>query len=349
MSKHDFFPWRSTSQRFRGIKVISASAFIFLFLAILSTSGCIGLTGASKPASNQSTSSSAAMTVAPASISFGSVAVGSKASQSVTITNKGSADLTISKASSTAAGVTVSGATFPLVIAAGKQSSLNIVFTPKSAGALSGDVTIVSDTSSTSAVSLSGVGMAASAVLTSSTSSLNFGTVAIGKTASLTVTLTNAGNSDITVSKVTVGGATYSTSGVSAGLILTPGQSATLDARFAPVAAGIVSGSISVASNATNSPDTIALSGDGSQTAASHSATLSWSPSTSTVGGYNVYRSQTSGGPYQKLDGSIVAADSFTDSTVQAGGTYFYVITAVGSSGVESADSSQVSATIPTP
>ena len=67
----------------------------------------------------------------------------------------------------------------------------------------------------------------------------------------------------------------------------------------------------------------------------------------SVVAGYNVYRSQTSGGPYSKLDSSIVAADAYTDSSVQSGQTYYYVVTSVTSSGVESADSTQVSATVP--
>jgi hypothetical protein len=168
----------------------------------------------------------------------------------------------------------------------------------------------------------------------------------IGKSNSLTVTLTNSGNSNVTVSKVSTSGATYSTSGVSAGLILAPGQSATLDATFAPAAAGSLPGSVTVASNATNSPATISLSGAGTQTA-SPSVSLSWTPSTSTVAGYNVYRSEVSGGPYSRLDSSIVAADSYTDSTVQAGLTYYYVLTSVTSAGVESADSTQTAATIP--
>jgi fibronectin type 3 domain-containing protein len=76
---------------------------------------------------------------------------------------------------------------------------------------------------------------------------------------------------------------------------------------------------------------------------------LTWVPSTSVVAGYNVYRSEVSGGPYSKLDSNFVAANSLTDSSVQAGLTYYYVVTSVTSSGMESADSVQTSATIPTP
>jgi fibronectin type 3 domain-containing protein len=76
---------------------------------------------------------------------------------------------------------------------------------------------------------------------------------------------------------------------------------------------------------------------------------LTWIPSTSAVAGYHVYRSGVSGGPYSKLDSSVVATDSYTDPTVQAGQTYYFVVTSVTAAGVESADSTQVSVIVPTP
>jgi fibronectin type 3 domain-containing protein len=103
-----------------------------------------------------------------------------------------------------------------------------------------------------------------------------------------------------------------------------------------------------VASNATNSPSAITLSGTGVQPV-SHSVTLTWTASTSAVSGYNVYRSTISGGPFAKLNSSLITTTSYTDSTVQAALTYYYVVTSVDSTGVESAFSTQVSATIPTP
>jgi fibronectin type 3 domain-containing protein len=75
--------------------------------------------------------------------------------------------------------------------------------------------------------------------------------------------------------------------------------------------------------------------------------TLTWTASTSTVSGYNVYRSTVSGGPYTKLTASPVAATTYVDSTVTASQTYYYVVTAVDSSGVESANSAEVSAVVP--
>jgi len=67
------------------------------------------------------------------------------------------------------------------------------------------------------------------------------------------------------------------------------------------------------------------------------------------VAGYNVYRGTTSGGPYVKLNASLVPIFSYADSTVQSGQTYFYVVTAVDSNNIESVFSNEVSGTIPIP
>jgi fibronectin type 3 domain-containing protein len=54
-----------------------------------------------------------------------------------------------------------------------------------------------------------------------------------------------------------------------------------------------------------------------------------------------------SGGPYTKLTSTLLVATTYVDTAVLTGQTYFYVATSVDSSGVESADSMEVSATIP--
>jgi fibronectin type 3 domain-containing protein len=81
----------------------------------------------------------------------------------------------------------------------------------------------------------------------------------------------------------------------------------------------------------------------------SHSATLTLTPNSSNVAGYNVYRSSISNGPYTKLNSPLVTSPTFIDSTVLANQTYYYVATSVDSAGDETVYSNQVSATIPTP
>jgi Putative Ig domain/Cep192 domain 4 len=176
--------------------------------------------------------------------------------------------------------------------------------------------------------------------------SLSFSNVTVGTSATQNLAITVSGSANVTFSQVTVSGAGFSATSPSLPLTLSPNQSMSLGVTFAPASTGNVVGNISVVSDATNSPLSVSLSG---AAVAAHSVDLSWTASTSTVVGYNVYRSSQSAGPYTKLDSSLITGTSFADGTVQAGQTYYYVTTAVDSSNVESAFSNQVSAVIPTP
>ncbi len=73
---------------------------------------------------------------------------------------------------------------------------------------------------------------------------------------------------------------------------------------------------------------------------------LNWNDNLeSDLGGYNVYRSTTSGGPHLKLNVSLIATSSYADNTASNGTTYYYVVTAVDTSSNESGNSNQASAT----
>lgn len=342
-------------------KAISVASLALLLLLTLPFLGCTGVTGSNKAASTSTTApGSATVSLAPSSITFGSVAVGGTASQSVTISNDTESTVTISKASATAAGITITGVTFPVTIAAGMKATFDVAYAPKAVGSLSGDISVLTSAAATpETVSLSGKAVASTPLLSWSTTSLKFGAVTIGRSSVQTVTLSNDGNAKVTISKITVAGAHYSVTGISSGLTLEPGQSATLDEVFAPTTAGNLSGTVTIASNAANSPAVITASGDGTTTSTppttppssptlTHSVALVWSPSVSAVAGYEVFRSAASAGPFTRLDSSLVTAESYTDTSVQAGETYYYVVTSVSAAGVESVDSAPVSATVPT-
>lgn len=187
---------------------------------------------------------------------------------------------------------------------------------------------------------------AAAPLLESSVTTLAFGSVSVSSTSSKSVTLTNAGSGSVTISNVVVAGAGFNATGVSSGSTLASGQAVTLSATFDPAASGSATGSITVTSNASNSPTVIALSGTG-VAPASYSVLLSWTASSSSVIGYNVYSGTVSGGPYTKLTSTPVTTTSYTDSSVQPGNTYYFVVTAVNSEDQESAYSGQASAAIP--
>jgi fibronectin type 3 domain-containing protein len=159
------------------------------------------------------------------------------------------------------------------------------------------------------------------------------------------VTITNTGNANVTISQVNVS-AGYSVTGGSTPVTLSPAQNLILTAQFSPTSTGTANGNISIVSNATGSPASISLSGTG-VAPVQHSAMLTWNASTSTVSGYNVYRSTVSGTGYSKLNSSLVSGLAYSDSSVQSGTTYFYVTTAVDSGGKESSYSNEVQAVIP--
>jgi hypothetical protein len=286
--------------------------------------------------------------VSSTSINFGNVVDGTNSSQALIITNTGTAPLNITQINETGAAFTDSGFSLPLNVSAGQQTTISVAFQPTAVGGASGNISIVSNapTSSTS-VSLSGSGIAATLTLGISPASLSFGNVTTGtSSAAQNVTITNTGNSNVTISQINFSGAGYSVTGGSAPVTLSPTQNLILAAQFSPTVTGSVSASISITSNASGSPALVALSGTG-VAPVQHSAVLTWNASTSTVAGYNVYRSTVSGSSYTKTNSSLVAALTYTDSSVQSGTTYFYVTTAVDSNGVESANSNEVSAPIP--
>ena len=94
----------------------------------------------------------------------------------------------------------------------------------------------------------------------------------------------------------------------------------------------------------------VPLSGTGLAPLA-HSVDVTWAASTSTpLQGYNVYRSTVSGGPYTKLSLTLSPTTLlYTDTTPLSGKQYFYVVTALNTSGAESSASSEVAVTIPVP
>jgi hypothetical protein len=183
----------------------------------------------------------------------------------------------------------------------------------------------------------------ASTLLSVSATSLNFGSVNVSSSSTQNLTLTNSGTSSLTISQVLVAGAGFNSTNAS-GVILTPGQSTSLTVTFAPSATGAASGSLTISSNATNSPATISLSGSG--ITVSHAVSLTWSLESGAVG-FNIYSSTVSGGPYLKINGGLLPSPTYTDSTVQSARTYYYVVTALDASNNESAYSTEVTAIIP--
>jgi ribosomal protein S8E len=295
------------------------------------------------------TPAATAFTATPASASFGSVPTGTNVSQTVKLKNTGLASLTISSISASGKGFAWSGIATPLVLGGWEAVNLTLSFAPTTTGYVAGTVSIGGNPADkTLTMTMSGTGVTTARTISATPASLSFGNQNVGSSTTLPVILTNTGNSSFTISGITIGGAGITTSGGVSGATLAAGQSATVDVTFAPKTAGSVNGSLQVTSNATNSPATITVSGDGvSSTSTAHSVALGWDASTSTgIAGYYVYRAVGTGG-YSRLVTSLVSGLKYTDTAVVAGTTYKYAVTAVDTAGIESAYSSAVTVTVP--
>lgn len=290
----------------------------------------------------------ASLSVTPASADFGSVVTGSTNSQTFQLKNSGTASLTVSGATVTGAGFSLSGLSLPLTLAPGQSGNFNVQYAPQSAGAVNGSISIASNApNSPLAVSLSATGVAATHTLSVSPNSLSFGSVTDGSTVSKSFTVTNTGNANVSISGMTVSGSSYSLASGGGSVTLSPNQSTSASVQFAPTTTGTANGSVTIASNATSSATAVSLSGSGVAPTVSHTIALNWAPSSSTVSGYNLYRSSVSGGSYSKVNASLIGGFNYSDGTVQSGQTYYYVATAVDSSGNESAYSNEVTAIVP--
>jgi len=100
------------------------------------------------------------LTVSPATLNFGSVAVGSSKGLAGALSAAG-ADVTVSSGTISTSEFKISGITFPVTIASGKSAAFTITFTPQASGNAAATATFVSDASNSPSVeSLTGTGTA---------------------------------------------------------------------------------------------------------------------------------------------------------------------------------------------
>ncbi len=229
------------------------------------------------------------LTPSPASLNFGNIPVGSKQTQSVTVTNSGGSSVGITQAAVSGNGFTMSGFS-PKTLAVGQSITLSVGFTATSAGAANGILNLSSNaTDSSLSVALSGAG-ASPGQLTASPVSVSFGTVSVGTSSNQSGVLTATGAS-VTVSSASSSNSQFTIGGISLPMTIASGQSVPFTVTFSPLVSGTVSGSLSFVSNASTSTVGETVSGTGQ--APQYKVSLSWSPSSSTVTGYNVYRGTT--------------------------------------------------------
>lgn len=329
-----------------------AAASCSPFLLVCACSLAISAAGCASAAAFKD--SQAPLAITPAAVDFKSVVVGQKNSQTVTVSNSGGSAVDLRSVHVSGSGFQLASGKLPATLPPGGKARFTVSFAPAAPAAADGTLVLYSSGSKHPLkVVLSGSGQKAEPGLLASPASVRFGTRATGSANFETVSLRNTGNVGLKVQSVSVGNTAFSVSGFAPGASLAPGQQLNVQVCFRPTGSGSWSSSISVAASSIASPVTLPVSGAASAStvaapsAASHSVALDWNASSSAVAGYHVYRGFSAGGPYNRLNGSLVTALGYSDSTVAGGAQYFYVVTAVESDGAESAFSNEVSADIP--
>ncbi|HEV2636516.1 MAG TPA: choice-of-anchor D domain-containing protein [Actinocrinis sp.] len=183
----------------------------------------------------------------PGTLAFGTVPTGAHNTVSVSITNTGTASVTITGSTAPTAPFSATG--FPAngsTLAAGASVSIPVTYTPTVAGNQSGSLTVTSSAGAVS-VPLSGTAVTGAAHLSISPNPLDFGQVALGQSATKTFTIANTGNITLTLTKAAPPVGVFNTSTpVSEGQQLSPGDSITQTITFTPTALGAASAQYSI-------------------------------------------------------------------------------------------------------
>ena len=283
------------------------------------------------------------LSISPASVSFGQVAIGKSSTVPIVLTNVRSYKVKISGYQATGTGFSATGPVMPITLSSGQSFTLQASFAPSSTGIQSGSVFISGPNLN---VPMSGTGTTTTTAgqLTVAPAPLNFGSVTLGSTGTLPITLSASGAS-VTVSSDASSNSQYVLNGANFPYTIPAGQSVQYNVSFTPKTSGSISGTLTFASNAVNTQTSESLTGSG--TAQQYSVNLSWNASTN-VAGYNIYRSTNASSGYTKINPSMDANTAYTDSSVASGQTYYYEATSVDANGMESARSTPpATATIP--
>jgi Abnormal spindle-like microcephaly-assoc'd, ASPM-SPD-2-Hydin/Protein of unknown function (DUF1573) len=281
----------------------------------------------------------------PTSLGFGSVTVNTKQTLSETVTNSGGSSVTISQVGVSGTGFSLSGISAPVTLTAGQSATFSVSFTPPSAAADSGNVTITSNASNpTLTIPLSGTGVGAAGQLTATPTTLALGSVVVGTSGTASGSL-NASGSSVTVTAANSNNSVFSVSGLSLPVTIPAGQSVPFTVTFSPQVTGAASATLTFTSNAQPTTTTESLTGTGTP-APTHTVNLSWAASSSpNISGYNVYRALYTGscGSFSKVNSALNTGTLYTDPVVVDGKAYCYATTAVNSSNEESSYSNIVS------
>lgn len=272
----------------------------------------------------------ASVTFSPASLAFGAQQVGLTGTvQMVTLTNATTATLAITNTGISGAnapdfaemGDTCANATLPTA----GTCSIGVNFTPQDVGNRTASL-VVTDTASDSPQSVSLAGVGARPAVSLSASDVSFGTQQVDTSgAPQMVTLTNSSQVTLTVTGTLLSGANpadFDVTDTCSSTVLPPTGTCGISLSFTPTDAGQRIASLEISDSAPDSPQSIALSGDGAYSSAGLSAT-SLDFGAQQVGATSSARSVTvsnNGSQPLNIDGVAVGSDGdFAETDTCAG------------------------------
>jgi hypothetical protein len=207
-------------------------------------------------------------TLSPSPLAFPGTLVGTSATAlSMTLSNPGTAALTISSISVAGANASSFAQTnnCGASLAAAASCIINVTFTPASAASLTASLAVADNaTGSPQSVTLTGTGTAPQAVLTPNLLTFPSTTVGVPATA-LPITLSNPGSAALNITSISVTGTNASSFGETntCGPSLAAGASCTITVSFTPASAASFTASVSIADNASGSPQSATITGTG--------------------------------------------------------------------------------------
>ena len=206
--------------------------------------------------------------LSPNPLAFPGTLVGTPATAlAMTLSNPGAAALTITSISVTGTNASsfAQSNNCGSSLAASATCTITVVFTPASAGSLNAAISVADNaTGSPQSATVTGTGTQPQAVL--APNPLAFPSTVVGTAATaLPMTLSNPGTAALAITGISVTGANASSFGQSnnCGTSLAVGATCTITVTFTPGSASALSAAISVADNATSSPQSAAVTGTG--------------------------------------------------------------------------------------
>jgi hypothetical protein len=282
----------------------------------------------------------------PCSHSFGEVQIGTSHSYSIKLSNTGTRGLNITSKSKKGNAFELGHFPLPVHLRPGASVKLPLIFKPREKGEIHGIFELESTAKNHRlTIDVSGAGEdKVTANLGISPATLDFGSVTVGSSATLHAKLT-ARNDAVTISSDRSTSSEFAILGLKPPLTIPAGKSIPVTIRFTPNGSGTDPAKVGFISNAADSPTLEEVTGTG-VAKGSYSVSLSWDGVEKAVG-YNVFRGTTKSGPFDEINTALDSSTDYTDSTVVAGNTYYYVTTAVNSEGKQSGYSNVTEAIIP--